>query len=205
MSRVVVVWAASSLVVLLLGSMLGNYLWLGAFALFLVWAFTGLVLGVRRLLQARDPARRSRSLRDVLLLAGCAIGVLVLYWPLQSLGSRVRINRQFNAFRPTYDSIVARLPDHVEGVSLLTGPTGEYFIDPGRPVRVAFVLPPGRFIDNWCGVVYDPSGQVLVANHFDGNWKTWHDQVPTEIIELFGGDLLGCSKLEGFYYHCCFT
>ena len=82
---------------------------------------------------------------------------------------------------------------------------GEYFVDPGPPVRVAFVLAPGRFIDNWCGVVYDPSGEVMQANQFDGSWNSWDVQVPSRIIGLFGGDMLGCRPLDAPYYHCCFT
>ncbi len=79
-----------------------------------------------------------------------------------------------------------------------------YFVEPGPPLRLAFPWP-GGVIDNWCGAVYDPSKVVLQANKFTGDWDKWHDQVPIEVIRLFGGDMMYCAELEPPFYRCCFT
>jgi hypothetical protein len=205
MSRFVLWWTATGLVLSLTGRFLADFIWFGIFAVYLVWIVTGLSFGVVRALEARHPDRRARSLRDLASLTACGIGVAVLYAPLYTTGRRWTVEYRFASARATYDRIVAELPEGETSVQRLTGPTGEYFIDPGPPVRVAFVLPPGRFVDNWCGVVYDPTGDVMQANRFDGDWASWEDKVPTEIIKLFGGDMLTCRELDSAYYHCCFT
>jgi hypothetical protein len=205
MSRFVLLWALAGLFLSLVGRILADFLWIGVIGVYLVWALVGIAFGLTRMFQARDPSRRPRSLRDLGLLTGCGLGVVLAHGPLYGLGNSWLVDFRFESARPTYERIVADLPDHVTDVQRLTGSTGEYFIDPGPPVRVAFVLPPGRFIDNWCGVVYDPTGAVMQSNQFDGNWSDWRHQVPREIIKLFGGDMLSCRQLDSEYYRCCFT
>lgn len=67
----------------------------------------------------------------------------------------------------------------------------DYQVELG-PTRVAFPWP-GGIIDNWFGVVHDPSGGVTRAPH------------DASIRELFGGDLIGVRHLWGPWYLCSFT
>ena len=189
MSRFVVIWTASGLLLSLLDRILVDYISIGIVVLYLAWALPGMAFWVKRSFHARDPSRRSQSLRDRRLLTACGIGVVVLYGPLQSLGSRTVLDFRFKSYRPAYDSIVATLPKYPDNLTQYIGPTGEYWVDPGPPVRVGFVLPPGRFLYNWCGVVYDPTGQMVLGGP----------------VHIFGVKLLGCSSIDAPYYHCCFT
>lgn len=77
-----------------------------------------------------------------------------------------------------------------------------FYIDYGPPVRVAF---PGGigFLDNWAGIVYDPTGDVMLADGWEPDTGVW--RAPNRITKLFDGDLIGCTPLWGHYYHCRFT
>ncbi|MEA3038187.1 MAG: hypothetical protein QOE79_700 [Sphingomonadales bacterium] len=68
-------------------------------------------------------------------------------------------------------------------------------------MRVAF--DPEGIFDNWDGIVFDPTGEVMSARGFDP--VTGKFAAPDKITKLFGGDLLGCSRLSGAYYACAFT
>ena len=76
----------------------------------------------------------------------------------------------------------------------------EYEIDSGPPVRFAFE--PDGILDNWSGIVYDPSGDVMLADGFDSKGKF---RAPDRVTKLFGGDLVSCSHFFGHYYRCGFT
>ncbi len=71
-------------------------------------------------------------------------------------------------------------------------------IDLGPPIRVAFVW--DGIIDNWYGVIYDPSDTVQQANE-----KEWSDPSYRELKGIFGGDLVGVTHIEGHWYFCSFT
>jgi hypothetical protein len=75
-----------------------------------------------------------------------------------------------------------------------------YNVDLGPPVRVAFH--PEGMLDNWSGIIFDPTGEVMQADGFDarGNFVA-----PERITKLFGGDLVGCRHLWRDYYRCSFT
>lgn len=101
----------------------------------------------------------------------------------------------------SFEEIVARV-QVVPG----PGPDAEhrgmiYLTDPGPPVRVAFE--PVGIGDNWSGVVFDPTGDVMLAEGFDD--VTGQLRGPQRIVELFGGDLIGCRHLWDSYYKCSFT
>lgn len=67
-------------------------------------------------------------------------------------------------------------------------------------MRVAFMTMPG-FIDNWTGVVHDPTHRVALARGFSETGFS----APRDVQELFGGDIVSCSRLIGAYYECSFT
>ena len=73
--------------------------------------------------------------------------------------------------------------------------------DDGPPVRVVFLTNPG-FLDNWSGIVFDPTRAVEQARGWDAKGKFY---APERVTKLFGGDLVGCDRLVGFYYYCGFT
>ena len=70
----------------------------------------------------------------------------------------------------------------------------EGVIEDGPPVRYAFYWQRG-VLDNWVGVVYDPSGELLKAV----------EQKDGEMAVLFGGTLYRCEHMRGHWYLCWFT
>ena len=68
-------------------------------------------------------------------------------------------------------------------------------IDEGPPVRYAFYWERG-VVDNWIGVVYDPTGNVMTANRSNTDF---------EVVMLFGGTLYKCEQLDGDWFLCWFT
>ncbi len=62
-------------------------------------------------------------------------------------------------------------------------------LDLGPPLRVAFVW--GGFLDNWDGVIYDPSDTVQLEK--------------TKDRRIFGSDLFAVKNIEGHWYFCWFT
>ena len=76
-----------------------------------------------------------------------------------------------------------------------------YIVDYGPPVRVAFN--PEGMLDNWSGIIYDPSHQVELAKGFDPVSGKFY--APERVTKIFGGDLVACRRLYGDYYDCSFT
>lgn len=62
--------------------------------------------------------------------------------------------------------------------------------------RIAFVTNPG-LADNWTAIVYDPTGKVALAR----GMRT----APSDVLMLFGGDIVACGKLVDNFYSCSFT
>ena len=77
-------------------------------------------------------------------------------------------------------------------------------VDAGPPVRVAFPLP-GGILDNWQGIVYDPTGVVLRTREFRRDWSNFDDPALLPVKRLFGGDVQHCESMGGPWYFCQFT
>lgn len=112
----------------------------------------------------------------------------------------------FGRFSGTYVNLIVNYSYYEEIVEKASSnpngdKNGHYFVDKGPPVRVAFSQ--GGFLDNWSGIVYDPSGEVMQADGFDP--ETGKFAAPDRITKLFYGDLLSCRHLWGNYYKCYFT
>lgn len=88
---------------------------------------------------------------------------------------------------PGYKRVIAQLE---RGETPPRGPV-RYTVE-GEPLRVVFPTQEG-FVDNWAGVVYDPTDQVR-ARKVDPKVRKW-----------FGGDMVGCTHLTGHFYRCGFT
>lgn len=69
-------------------------------------------------------------------------------------------------------------------------------IDRGPPVRIAFDW--GGLIDNWHGVVHDPTGLVMRINDADHPYHA-------KAYGLFGGGLARAVHLWGDWYYVVFT
>jgi hypothetical protein len=103
----------------------------------------------------------------------------------------------FQIKKPHYEHLLAEAQD--SGAV----PNGEGYIDSGQPARYAFFWVRG-VVDNWVGVVYDPTGVVMNVNQASG-WDDLRDPRWAEAVNLFGGTLYKTERLEGHWYLCWFT
>lgn len=132
-----------------------------------------------------------------LVLAVAAVALLLL--PLPEWGGRAWFWISFNQHREAYDSIVAEadvLPDGGQAHGV------RYIIERGPPVRIAFPQPVG-VADNWGAVIHDPSDGVATARGWGS--RPGEHTIRADLHELWGGDLLTCSRITGHYYRCWFT
>jgi hypothetical protein len=174
-----------------------EHLWLLADGPVLAWGVAGLALLVIALRRAFDSTSRPRALRRA-----AAIVIMVLAFPaLAHLGNVLTERIRFVRERSTYDGIVARA--RAQRIEAQSGREDglDYIVDPGPPMRVAFLWP-GGIVDNWCGVIHDPSGEVMKVNDLIPGSPEWRQ---SEFTRLFGGDMVACRSLDAPYYSCCFT
>lgn len=129
--------------------------------------------------------------------------LIVLLILIDPLVVRLVIYAQFAVMVPAYSRIVeaaSRLPSKA---FTEVGDEVMYYVDAGPPVRIAF--PKQGIIDNWAGIVYDPSDVVAQATgwNFDNGKQSF--TAPPDVRSLFGGDLVSCWRLYRHYYSCSFT
>jgi hypothetical protein len=136
-------------------------------------------------------------LASPLLLVATLAAALPVLWSGGHVGdlARLAINRD------RYDAMVAKVSVNPRTLSFENEAGLTYSVDPGPPVRVAFN--PAGLLDNWSGIVFDPTGEVMLADGFDPD--TGEFAAPDRITGLFGGDLVGCRHLWDSYYKCSFT
>jgi hypothetical protein len=77
------------------------------------------------------------------------------------------------------------------------------YVELGPPLRVAFSE--GGLLDNWHGIVYDPTALVLKANLLKRDYSNRHDPAMKEVQGLFGGMMIRAVPLGGPWYRCYFT
>jgi hypothetical protein len=114
-------------------------------------------------------------------------------------GQRLGTLARFHALKPRYESVVAALADGRD-----PGIRVAHRVEQGPPLRVAFPWP-GGILDNWCGVVYDPSGLVMKARPLKPDLSSLGAPDLQKVRALFGGDLFYCEPLGGNWYFCSFT
>lgn len=171
----------------------------------LVWGVTWLFLLATCFWVGRRARQRAAALLLACLMTLAAAVFVVVWQPLVTLGDETRLRWEFERLRGRYEAIVAELghrPTLAEGQQWASGI--RYVVEPGPPLRVAFPWP-GGIVDNWCGVVFDPSGLVLKARQFKPDLSNFDDPALREVRRLFGGDLRSCKPLGGDWYFCCFT
>jgi hypothetical protein len=138
------------------------------------------------------------------VLIVCAI---LMALPMTWMGSRVGTAAVLAVSQSHFSSIIknARLmkrDGNGENYTTYLKDDGvTYIVDFGPPVRVAFN--PEGFLDNWNGIVFDPSGDVAKARGF--NPVSGKFFAPENITNLFGGDLVQCRPYWGDFYECSFT
>lgn len=162
----------------------------------------GAVLWLVRGVKGSRRAETKRA-RFIFLLASptLLIATVVIAWPSLVAGAHMGDLLRLAMNWSHYERIVAKAQSnpveaHYEEENGIT-----YSVDVGPAVRVAFN--PDGFLDNWSGIVFDPTGEVMLADGFDV--KTGRFVAPDRITKLFGGDLVGCRRLWRDYYRCSFT
>jgi hypothetical protein len=203
--KIAMIWLVSGLVLALTASLANAYLWILALVPIIIWAAVGLVLAI----VSGWRLRRADQRRTAVLTLLCIVAGVVVFLPVSQLGGSLTDKIRFAVERPRYEKVILALQDSIRTTGQPASGRHEhegvrYLVNSGPPLRLAFPWP-GGIIDNWCGAVYDPTGAVLKANNFTGEWSKWEEQVAPEIKGMFGGDLLGCSELKPPFYHCCFT
>ncbi len=127
----------------------------------------------------------------------CAIVGLYFYG-----GSAARLAR-FYVLKSGYEAIVKEAEQGLtEGDRIDQGRSG-FYIDDGVPVRVGF--PSNGVLDNWCGVVFDPTDELSHVCGDDGLESGSFRERPCSARRLFGDKMTYCERLEKGWYFCCFT
>jgi hypothetical protein len=185
----VAAWAAVAFCLVFAGGWLFEKIWVLSLGLQGIWALVGILLSLSLLFTGRW-----RQAGVLILFA-----VVVVVSPLASWGSEAWFWVSFKQNEGIYRDVVARtdsLPrqGEIRGV--------RYRIERGPPARVAFPQPVG-VADNWGAVVHDPSDAVATA-------KGWGERpgeytIRADLQELWGGDIVSCSRITGHYYRCWFT
>ena len=129
------------------------------------------------------------------------VATILFAWPLLIVGEFAGNCAMLIIYQHHYENIIAREKGKPRTIAYANDDGVTYSVDPGPPVRVAFN--PSGILDNWSGIIYDPTGDVMQANGFDP--KTGKFVAPESITKLFGGDLVSCEHLWGAYYTCSFT
>jgi hypothetical protein len=91
----------------------------------------------------------------------------------------------FQIRKPRYEKLLA------EATSTRSVPRDAGHYEEGPPERFAFYWQRG-IIDNWAGVVHDPTGEIMNLGRDD-------------IRLLFGGVIYKCEPLGDGWYLCWFT
>lgn len=188
--------AADYLIVGLIVWLVGTLLLL-VFHQDLIWVLIGAVVvpasAIVLLIGAIRRVRRSPIASIVFVLI---ISSMLVFVPTSGLswGERTR----FDLMRPSYERRLQQIISAHEHGARGNANRPDYIIDRGPPVRVAFMWQSG-VIDNWVGLVYDPTGVVMRANGSDG------DIGLGPVRKLFGGDIVASRHLQDHWYLCSFT
>ena len=197
-------WLLSGVALGFFDRALWDHLWMAALSVWVLYTVVGASLWLLILWHIRKTPRSSSGVNLALALP---LGAIVLWLVLPQLaraGDQFLFTRRFASLRAQYATLVAEVQRGAPSPRTWAEQEGIRFqVDPGPPVRVAF-LQPGGILDNWEGVIYDPTGRVRRAtgwrNGIPGNYTASPD-----LVNLFGGALLACVPIEDAYYRCWFT
>ncbi|MEQ4504849.1 hypothetical protein [Pseudomonas sp.] len=162
------------------------------------YALISLIRGVQLGRQVETPREK------ILAIAAAPFGLactLALAWPSLAAGSFGGSLSRLIVNKSQYEAIIRKAQSHQKPDWFAEDEGVTYSVDVGPPVRVAFN--PAGMLDNWSGIIYDPTGDVMLAKGFDS--KSGRFFGPDRITKLFKGDLVRCRRLWGSYYDCSFT
>jgi hypothetical protein len=169
MRVLMIAFTAAGLLLGLANTALVSRLFIGVLLLWIAWAAAGLGLSIAWLV--RGP--RLHALLPLAVIAAVAVSFPML----DSIGDDLSFRWRFRRERAEYERVVALVR---AGNANPPTPLSVRIDGP----RVAF--PHDGIIDNWHGVVFDPTG-------------------PPTSRALFGGDLVSCKHVSGSFYRCWFT
>jgi hypothetical protein len=131
--------------------------------------------------------------------------VLVSFFLLQMFAYQISYRFKLAIFFPKCKAIIAEIE---EGKFRLGGEYEKkglrFKIEKDLPLKVVFVFNSG-IIDNWVGLVYDPSRFVERTKELKPNFSNWNDKEYETVKKLFGGDMFNCNLIEESWYICSFT
>ena len=114
----------------------------------------------------------------------------------KTMGAHCKLWRE----KEYYESVIAEVGKGNDE----SKPDFPVLVDTGSAVRVAFSW--GGILDNWRGIVHDPTGEVMKANILDlKTWENRNDPDYASVSMLFGGTLIRAQHLGGDWYLCWFT
>lgn len=144
---------------------------------------------------SRQPSRRLWRPPAALL------GAVLLCLPVHGLGSGLSDVLSLLVLGNRFETQIAQARAGRDPCAQTADDDIACYVDRGPPLRIAWITNPG-FLDNWSGIVFDPTGVVMQADGWDerGKWRA-----PDSVTRLFGGDLVSCRHLRGDYYVCAFT
>lgn len=192
----VAVWTIAGLALAFADRPIRNALWVLTDGVWILYAIAGAGLFLTLVWDGR------RRVLSAVALVVLGAGVVLAQPTLAQAGDDFWFERRFDELEPKYRVLAERLS---AGTHLSARDTADLrvVLDAGPPLRVAFPQP-GGIIDNWEGIVYDPTGAVGAATG-------WRDGVPgrysapVEVRALFGGDLVACRHVRASFYRCWFT
>jgi hypothetical protein len=190
-------WILAGIALALTQQIQYEILWLGAFVPLGIWVLLGIVLLGAFVWRATLPATRAIALKNVCVI----IIVGILFFPLAKIGNSLTERIRFSWYRASYDHIVSHIDEWPLTDEAHHEADVDFILDPGPPRRIAFIWP-GGIIDNWCGIIFDPTSNVLNINKlvlWSYEWRTSY------LTKLFDGDMTSCRTVAIPYYMCCFT
>ena len=174
----------------------------------LVWAIDAIIigLGLISVIQLIIILRKKRNRFAAILLCALLTICSISYGTdlIKDLGLKLRFYR----LKPAYSEIIKKAKSETEpqkGTHL--GIRYESETDP--VFRVSFSW--GGIIDNWYGIIYDPSGKIMRVNESDPRFQSQDPDAPKVDKELykiwmvFGGVLYKAERLGDHWYLCWFT
>jgi multisubunit Na+/H+ antiporter MnhB subunit len=136
-------------------------------------------------------------LREVLILLGVLVVGCFLFFNSYNFSVYFKLPVYYEIVEGIKANKIDIVDSAYKGVNFETDNTN-------GQLRVAF--PDGAgLIDNWCALIWDPSGFVTESNHFESNWSNWSDENLQVVKKLFGGDLMWVKHKFGPWYLGCFT
>jgi hypothetical protein len=201
---VVGVWAVGGLALAYYDRPLSDALWITLNAVWLgYWlGAAAFVIAVVFLVRRRRAARGAGW--SAVAMALLAPTLWMAFPRLAAAGNSAQFRHRFARFAPQYLAIAAELER--AGATARDGERRgiRFVVDHGPPLRVAFPQP-GGILDNWEGVVYDPTGTVRAARGWTSVQGRQEFTAPASVRRLFGGDLVECEPVRDAFYRCWFT